>query len=60
MARIHTAGVVGDDPVMMLTGPIPAAESAGRTAGVDDMGIFEVNEAFASIPMAWLAESGAG
>jgi acetyl-CoA acyltransferase len=61
MARIHTAVVVGSDPVMMLTGPIDATDKALRRAGLGlhDMGAFEVNEAFAPVPLAWLAETGA-
>ena len=61
LARVHTMAVVGSDPVLMLTGPIPATEAILDRSGValDDIGSFEVNEAFASIPMAWLAETGA-
>ena len=61
IARVHTMTVVGSDPVLMLTGPIPATEALLDRSGValDDIGSFEVNEAFASIPMAWLAETGA-
>jgi acetyl-CoA acyltransferase len=61
VVRIHTSVVVGDDPVMMLTGPIPATAKALRKSGlsIDDIGAFEVNEAFAPIPLAWLAETGA-
>ncbi len=61
MARVHTLTVVGSDPVLMLTGPIPATEEVLKRSGValDDIGSFEVNEAFASIPMAWLKETGA-
>ncbi|MFJ3415717.1 thiolase family protein [Streptomyces sp. NPDC086082] len=58
----YRAGVVtGSDPVLMLTGPIPATEKVLRKAGVglSDVGVFEVNEAFASVPLAWLAETGA-
>ncbi|MFC1440532.1 acetyl-CoA C-acyltransferase [Streptacidiphilus sp. N1-10] len=53
--------VVGADPVLMLTGPIPATEQVLRKAGVGlaEVGAFEVNEAFAPIPLAWLAETGA-
>ncbi len=53
--------VEGSDPVLMLTGPIPATEALLDRSGVplDEIGSFEVNEAFASIPMAWLAETGA-
>ncbi|WP_415647054.1 acetyl-CoA C-acyltransferase [Stackebrandtia soli] len=60
-ARIHTAVVVGSDPVMMLTGPIPATQRALDRAGltIDDIGAFEVNEAFAPVPLSWLAETGA-
>ncbi|GAA4910294.1 acetyl-CoA C-acyltransferase [Stackebrandtia albiflava] len=60
-ARVHTAVVVGSDPVEMLTGPIPATEKALTRAGlsVSDIGAFEVNEAFAPVPLAWLAETGA-
>ncbi len=45
----------------MLTGPIPATEKVLRKAclGIGDIGVFEVNEAFASVPLAWLAETGA-
>lgn len=61
IARIHTAVVVGDDPVVMLTGPIPATAKALEKSGlsISDIGAFEINEAFASVPLAWLAETGA-
>jgi acetyl-CoA acyltransferase len=61
IARIHTAVVVGDDPIIMLTGPIPATALALKRSGlsVGDIGAFEVNEAFAPVPLAWLAETGA-
>ncbi|MGW5144567.1 thiolase family protein [Rhodococcus koreensis] len=61
MARIHTCAVAGDDPVIMLTGPIAATEKALSRSGlkIDDIGAFEVNEAFAPVPMAWQAETGA-
>jgi acetyl-CoA acyltransferase len=61
LARIHTAVVTGDDPVIMLTGPIPATALALRRSGlsIGDIGVFEVNEAFAPVPLAWLAETGA-
>ncbi len=58
----YTAGAVtGADPVLMLTGPIPATAKVLQRAGlsIDDIGVFEVNEAFAPVPMAWLAETGA-
>lgn len=61
LARIHSTAVLGADPVMMLTAPIPATEAVLRKAhlGVDDIGVFEVNEAFASVPLAWLKDIGA-
>lgn len=61
LARIHTAVVAGDDPVIMLTAPIRATELALKKSGlsIDDIGAFEVNEAFAPVPLAWLAETGA-
>ncbi|CAJ1494179.1 acetyl-CoA C-acyltransferase [[Mycobacterium] kokjensenii] len=58
----YTAGAVtGADPVLMLTGPIPATAKVLKRAGlgIDDIGVFEVNEAFAPVPMAWLADTGA-
>jgi acetyl-CoA C-acetyltransferase len=60
-ARIHTLTVTGADPVFMLTGPIPATEMAlsrGKL-GVGDIDVFEVNEAFAPVLIAWSAETGA-
>ncbi len=61
MARIHTTVVAADDPVIMLTAPIPATAKALRRAGlsISDIGAFEVNEAFAPVPLAWQAETGA-
>jgi acetyl-CoA acyltransferase len=61
IARVHTATLAGDDPVIMLTAPIPATAKALEKSGlsIDDIGVFEVNEAFASVPMAWLADTGA-
>jgi len=61
IARVHTAVLAGDDPVIMLTAPINATDKALRKSGlgIDDIGAFEVNEAFASVPLAWLAETGA-
>ena len=61
LVRVHTAVVAAEDPVMMLTAPIPATEKALRKAGLAlcDIDLFEVNEAFASVPLAWLAETGA-
>ncbi|MFE4812937.1 thiolase family protein [Peribacillus simplex] len=59
--KVHTRVVVGSDPTLMLTGPIPATQKALAKAGltVDDIDIFEVNEAFAPVPIAWLKETGA-
>lgn len=59
-ARIHHLSVRGDDPVWMLTAPIAATEHALRKAGmrVDDIDLFECNEAFASVPMAWMKQLG--
>ncbi|WP_416967982.1 thiolase family protein [Streptomyces sp. 4F14] len=61
IARYHTGAVSGADPVTMLLGPIPATEKALHRAGltIDDIGVYEVNEAFAPVPLAWLAETGA-
>ena len=61
IARVHTAVLAGADPIIMLTAPIPATQKALARSGlsVDDIGAFEVNEAFASVPLAWLAELGA-
>ena len=60
MARYHTGAVAGADPLRMLTGPIPATQKLLKRAGVsiDDIGSFEVNEAFAPVPLAWQAEFG--
>ncbi|MDG9724332.1 thiolase family protein [Streptomyces sp. DH41] len=61
LVRYRAGAVVGSDPVLMLTGPIPATEKVLRRAdlAVRDIGVFEVNEAFAPIPLAWLTETGA-
>ncbi|WP_406358200.1 thiolase family protein [Streptomyces sp. NBC_00658] len=61
LARVHTAVVAADDPIIMLTAPIPATRKALERSGLSpsDIGAFEVNEAFASVPLAWLAEIGA-
>jgi len=61
IVRYRAGAVVGSDPVLMLTGPIPATEKVLRKAGVglSEIGVFEVNEAFAPIPLAWLIEIGA-
>jgi acetyl-CoA acetyltransferase family protein len=57
-ALIKTITVVGDDPVFMLTGPIPASKLALKKANltISDMDLYEVNEAFAPVPLAWLIE----
>jgi acetyl-CoA C-acetyltransferase len=59
-ARIRSVAVVGDEPVLMLDGPIPATEKALRKAGmtIGDIDLFEVNEAFAAVPLAWLRHFG--
>jgi acetyl-CoA acetyltransferase family protein len=59
-ARFHAFSVVGDDPLLMLTGPIPATRRILDRTGlaVDDLDAYEVNEAFASVPLAWAAEFG--
>jgi acetyl-CoA acetyltransferase family protein len=61
IARVHTACLAGADPVMMLSAPIPATQKVLKRSGlsVNDIGVFEVNEAFAPVPMAWLKEIGA-
>jgi len=61
LARVHTMTVVGSDPVFMLTGPIPATEAVLRRAGLDlsDIDLIEINEAFASVVLAWQKETGA-
>lgn len=61
LVRIHTAVVAADDPVIMLTGPIAATAKALDRSGlsIDDIGAFEINEAFAPVPLAWQAETGA-
>ena len=54
-AKIHSLAVVGSDPVIMLEGPIPATEKVLEKAGlsIDDIDLYEVNEAFGSVPLAW-------
>jgi acetyl-CoA acyltransferase len=61
IVRIHTAVLAGADPIIMLTAPIPATAKALAKSGltIDQIGAFEVNEAFASVPLAWLKETGA-
>ena len=60
-ARIHHLSVRGDDPVWMLTGPIPATKHALERTGlsIEDIDLFECNEAFASVVLAWMKETGA-
>ena len=59
-ARIHHLSVRAEDPIWMLTAPIPATEYAMKKAGMslDEIDLVEINEAFASVPMAWLLETG--
>ena len=61
LARVHTAVLAANDPVIMLTAPIPATQKALQRSGlaIDQIGVFEVNEAFAPVPLAWLADLGA-
>ncbi|MDG4666105.1 thiolase family protein [Mycobacterium sp. 236(2023)] len=61
LAKVHTAVLAGADPVIMLTAPIPATQKALQRSGlsIDQIGAFEVNEAFAPVPMAWLKDIGA-
>ena len=59
IARIHHMSLMGHDPVIMLEAPIPATHRALEKAGlkIDDIDLFEVNEAFASVPVAWLKDT---
>jgi acetyl-CoA C-acetyltransferase len=61
LARIHHLTLLGHDPVIMLEAPLPATERALKRCGmrIDDIDLFEVNEAFASVPLAWLKATGA-
>jgi acetyl-CoA C-acetyltransferase len=61
LARIHSMTVIGHDPVIMLEAPIPATQKALERAGlkIGDVDLYEVNEAFASVPTAWLQVLGA-
>ncbi len=58
IARVHTAVLAAADPVIMLTAPMPATRKALQRSGLrlDEIGVFEVNEAFAVVPLAWLAD----
>ena len=60
LARICAVAVVGSDPTLMLTGPIAASREAVAQAGLafDDIDLFEINEAFASVPLVWMHETG--
>ena len=61
IARVHTCVLSGTDPITMLKGPIPATAKALKRSGlsIDDFGAFEINEAFAPVPLAWQRETGA-
>ncbi|AWS40530.1 acetyl-CoA C-acetyltransferase [Streptosporangium subroseum] len=60
-ARIVTLALTGDDPVYMLTAPIPATQKALKRSGlsIDDIDVTEINEAFAPVPLAWIKDIGA-
>jgi acetyl-CoA acyltransferase len=61
LARVHTAVLAAADPTVMLTAPMPATRKALQRSGLrlDEIGVFEVNEAFAAVPAAWLKTTGA-
>jgi acetyl-CoA C-acetyltransferase len=61
LARVHATAVVGSDPELMLTGPIPATDKVLKRAGLtlDEIDSIEINEAFASVVLAWQRETGA-
>lgn len=61
IARVHTAVLAAADPVIMMTAPIPATRKALKKSGLklDEIGVFEVNEAFAPVPLARLRDIGA-
>jgi acetyl-CoA C-acetyltransferase len=61
LARIHHMTMIGHDPVIMLEAPLPATHRALQRAGmtIDDIDLYEINEAFASVPTAWLKDTGA-
>ncbi|CAN3130056.1 thiolase family protein [Mycobacterium sp. smrl_JER01] len=61
LVRYRAGAVTGADPTLMLTAPIPATEKVLHKAGVPlgEVGVYEVNEAFAPVPLAWLADTGA-
>ena len=60
LVRVHTSALAGSDPVIMLDAPVPATEKAIKRSGLslDDIDVFEVNEAFASVPLLWLKKLG--
>ncbi|GAA2097603.1 MULTISPECIES: thiolase family protein [Brevibacterium] len=60
IARVHTAALAATDPVIMLTAPIPATQKALAKSGLSasDIDVFEVNEAFATVPLAWMRDIG--
>ena len=60
LVRVHTTVVAGADPVIMLTAPMPATVKVLQRSGLslDDIGVYEVNEAFAPVPLAWLHDTG--
>lgn len=59
-ARVHASAVVGSDPILMLHGPVPATQRVLERSGlhIDDISLFEVNEAFASVVLTWAKETG--
>jgi acetyl-CoA acyltransferase len=61
IVRYRWGAVSGADPILMLTGPIPVTAKVLKKAAltIDDIGVYEVNEAFAPVPLAWMAETGA-
>lgn len=61
IAKVHSVALAGANPVIMLTGPIPATQKVLKRSGLslDDIGAYEVNEAFAPVPLAWLKDLGA-
>jgi acetyl-CoA acyltransferase len=61
LVRYRGGAITGADPVLMLTGPIPATEKLLSKVGIplSEVGVFEVNEAFAPVPLAWLKDIGA-
>ncbi len=61
LAKVHSVALAGANPVIMLTAPIPATQKVLKRSGlsIDDIGAYEVNEAFAPVPLAWLRDIGA-